>query len=108
MIARPSKEPGRRVAIAGPVGNSSPADRGERSVAPDDSRRFRLERDDVLAGRRVHDPVDHERRHLKAADACVERPRRLQRRDAGGRDLLERRETLRARIVIVGRPVVVV
>ena len=51
-IAGAAEEPRRRVAIAGPVGDAAPADRRRRRVLPDHLRRFRLERDDVLAGRR--------------------------------------------------------
>ena len=75
-------------------------------MTPDDLRGLRFERDDVLARRDVHDAVDHERRHLQAVDAGVERPRRLQRCDVGRRDLLQRREALAAGVVIVRRPVV--
>ena len=106
MIAGSSKHPRRRVAIAGPVRHAAPADCGRRGVTPDDFRGLRFERDDVLARRHVHDAVDHERRHLQAVDAGVERPRRLQRCDVGRRDLLQRREALAAGIVVVRRPVV--
>src|SRR6185295_6779030 len=52
-IAGTGEESRRRVAIAGPVGDAAAADRRGRRVAPDDLRRFRLERDDVLPRRRV-------------------------------------------------------
>src|SRR5204862_8007713 len=72
-----AEESRRRVAIAWPVGDAAPADRRRRGIAPYHSRGFRLERDDVLPRRHVHDPVDRERGHLQAGDAGVERPRAL-------------------------------